>query len=846
MTAMMIVNHTSPAMRNLPPVPPRLVFALMCFVTLYTATRADDSVLSVYQRDVQPLLKTLCFRCHGADNEKGGLRLDQIDPDVIEGDDAEIWHDVLDQINLGEMPPPKVTQPTSEQRRVLIDWLGRVLRQAAEAQRFQEGRVSARRLTRYEYANTLRDLLGIELDFAADLPPEPVSSSGFLNDGATLEMSPTQIEIYLQIARRALGEVIVEGEPPQQFEFEQSSTAIGNLPTRKFAGHLPVNPEFVLDLGEFPRRGEFELNVTAEAATPNGEDLPRMRISMGHVPGIIHVPRGPIGEVAVSEGSNTYTFRGRMEDFPQPGPISFGNSGFKGMIVMIDFVDADGNELRYDDTPYAQKPPKPKKKKQDADNAAVDETAPPEPTAFGERLDIRVTSATFRAPIYASWPPENHRRLLLQSETGDEDRDVRDVVAAFMTQAFRRPITDDELMQTVALYDAIRQRSASDEEATRETFASILVSPHFLYLVESRPSQSSENRVTDWELASRLSYFLWSTAPDPTLRELAGKGELNQPGILRQQVERMLSDARSDEFIRCFVDQWLDLDALNRVAVNPEFFPEFDNGLKHQMRLETQAYFAEVLRHDRSALELIDSDWAMLNRPLAKHYGVKESLDGSADSKSPRGLDFERVDLNSTDRRGGLLWQAAFHLANSNGEDSHPIKRAVWILDRLLDSPPAPPPPEVPELDPDRPDLAKLTLKEQLAVHRAKESCASCHQGIDPWGIPLENFNAIGQWRSEVPAHRKRPRTEVDSQSVLPDGTSIQGVRELQRHLSENCRERFARSMVRRMMCYALGRSTDLGDREAVSELTEQFSESDFSLKSLITALVLSETFQSK
>ncbi len=820
-----------------------IIGCLLCLGSFARFGHAGDATVEVFERDIRPVLKTLCYDCHGPEKDKGGVRFDQLDPDLVNGPDAETWHDVLDQLHLGEMPPAKAKQPTIEQRRRLTDWIQSALRAAVEAKRFKNGRVVMRRLTRYEYANTMRDLLGLELDFARDLPPDPPSQEGFLNNGATLEMSPTQITHYLQVARKALAEAIVTGPRPKAYEFSQSATATGKLPTKKVAGHQPVRPEYILDLKEFPRTGEFELKITAQASIPEDQGYPRMRVSMGHVPGIIHVPRGEIGEVDVSERSETFTFRGRMEGFPQPGPVAFGNSGFKGLIVMIDFVDADGQELRYADRQYTQPTPKPKqvqneKKKRSTEETAKDDpTGTPEPVPFGDRLDIRVTSVEFKAPVHASWPPPSHRRWISSSKNSeDELRYIRELLRRFMTLAFRRPVTIEEVEQTAQLFEAIRPNADSFEEAVRETFASVLISPNFLYMVETRDSHSEKQHVTGFELASRLSYFLWSSAPDQRLLDLAEQGTLREPDTLRQEVTRMLTDERFQEFIRRFVDQWLDMDALNRVAVNPEYFPDFDNEMKQHMRKETQAYFAEIVHNDRSALELIDSDWAMLNRPLAKHYG----LDG------PRSSRFERVVLGGANRRGGLLGQGAFLLANANGEDSHPIKRGVWILDRLLDSPPAPPPPDVPELDAESPDLANLTLKEQLAVHRAKESCENCHQGIDPWGIPLENFDAIGRWRTEVPAHKKRPSTTVDAASILPDGTKINGVEQLQRYLVDDCSERFARSMVKRLMAYSLGRSLDFGDREAALTLTTRFIESEFRLKSLIIDLVQSETFLTK
>lgn len=810
-----------------------IAVCLLCVGGYALNARGEVSTSAAFKSDVRPILKALCYECHSSGDAKGGIRFDQLDPDLVSGRDAETWHDVLNQLNSGEMPPQQAKQPTSEQRKVLTDWLLAALREATEAKRHRDGRVVTRRLTRYEYANTMRELLSVDLDFARDLPPDPVSRDGFRNNGATLEMSSTQIEMYLDIARKALAEAIVIGEEPKRYEFTQTESVVGKLPNRKVAGHEPVKPEFILDLKEFPRHGEFELRVSARAAIPNGQSNPRLQISMGHVPGIIHVPRAKIGEADVSKEAQTFVFRGRMEDFPQPGPTAFGNSGFKGMIVMFDFLDADGKELRYADRSYAQATAKPKKGKSNKN----DTSDKPKPAPFGSRLDIEVTSVEFRSPVYASWPPLSHQKLLFDSEnSSDELRYVHEVLRRFMTSAFRRPVTSDEVESVAKLFEAIRPNVDSFEEAMREVFASVLVSPHFLYIVEGHDPQSQEGRVSEFELAARLSYFLWSSAPDQQLFDVAKQGKLRESKVLAKQVTRMLADERSEEFARRFVDQWLDLDALNRVAVNPEYFPGFDNALKKHMRNETRAYFSHILNSDGSALELLDSNWAMLNRPLAKHYGIE----------GPRSSHFERVELKSTNRIGGLLGQGAFLLANANGEDSHPIKRAVWILDRLLDSPPAPPPPDVPELDAESPDLAKLTLKEQLAVHRNKESCANCHRGIDPWGVPFENFDAVGRWRTKIPAHGKRPATSVDAVSILPSGETITGVKELQRFLVNQRSELFARSMVKRLMAYGLGRSLDFGDREAVESLTTSFVENEFRLKSLVVDLVQSEAFQSK
>lgn len=810
----------------------RSYFVCLFFIIFGTALPVTAETPEPFQ-SVAPILKKYCTQCHGPGEKKGGIRFDQLDPDLVNGDDAARWNDVLDQINLGEMPPEDAPQPTLQERRQLSRWLVSALREAAAAKRFKDGRVHSRRLTRYEYSNTMRDLLKTNLNFARDLPPEPASREGFQNDGSVLEMSPTQIEMYLSIARKALQEVIVIGEQPELYEFAQHETAQGKLPEKKVAGHEPVRPEFILDIPQFPRHGEFEFTVTARASVPDGQGLPRIVITLGHVPGIIHVPRGLVGSADVSEQQRTFTFRGRLEDFPQPGPIAFGSSGFKGLIAMVDFTDADGQELRYPDRKYAQKPTPPKKKRNSKEQDVEEDERKTVP--FGGRLDIEILSAEFKAPVYSSWPPPGHREFLFESADTDEAQYARAVLKQFMSKAFRRPVNDQEVDEVTELFHALRDRSNSFEEAMRESFAAVLVSPHFLYIVEKRNGSEFE-RITDYELASRLSYFLWSTSPDQELMSLAHRGQLSDENVLEAQTLRLLSDARSDEFVTHFVDQWLDLDALNRVAVNPEYYPDFDNSLKELMRQQTHAYFAEILRKNQSALNLIDADWEMLNRQLASHYGIE----------GPRSSQFERISLTSDDRRGGLLTQGSYLLANSNGEDSHPIKRAVWILDRLLDSPPAPPPPEVPQLDPTRPDLAQLTLKQQLAVHREKESCHSCHQGIDPWGIPLENFDAVGRWRSEVAALNNRPATPVDSSSILPSGQKISGIEELRHHLLTQKNKLFARALVKRLMAYSLGRSVDFGDRQAVETLTTRFIEEDYRIQSLIVDLVQSETFLTK
>ncbi|MGB0578968.1 MAG: DUF1592 domain-containing protein [Limisphaerales bacterium] len=787
------------------------------------SVHAADSFESVL-----PLLTKYCFECHGEEKQKADLRMDQLSPDLIKDRSAETWHDVLDQLNLGEMPPKKARQPTAKEREAIVGWVTKALKEAAEARRFANGRTTMRRLTRYEYRNTMRDLLGVDRDFANDLPPEPMSPDGLLNNAATLEMSPTQIEAYLAAARTAMSIAIASGEKPEIHRYRHTNTITANLPKKKFAGHEPVNPEFAVDVEKYPRRGPFRLKLTARAAIPEQAGFPRIRVSLGHVPGIIHVPHKLIGEVELTSNKpRTFEFTGWMEDYPQAGDVPFGNSGIKGMILFLDYLDADGKELRYPDRRYVRPPPKPKKGQKPKPL--------PTPPPFGSRLEIAVDSLEFETPYYPSWPPPSHHRLI-------GDGRIREQLREFITRAFRRPVRDEELQTYFANFQKLRESTGSLDEAWRETCAAVLVSPHFLYVVERRMKDSkSSEPLTDHELATRLSYFLWNTMPDQHLSNLAAKGRLRRS--LKTEVTRLLENRRSHAFANNFAEQWFDLGALERIAVNPEFYPNFNNDLKADMRQETTGFFNELLRHDLSCLDALDGDWTMLNRALARHYGI---------SPLPRSGQFVRTTLPADSRRGGVLGQGSFLLSQSSGEFPHPIKRAVWILDRLLDNPPPPPPPDVPDLDSESPDLVGLSVKEQLALHRDREACANCHRGIDPWGLPLEHFDAIGQWREFTPVRLDKKRKNsakpvaVDSQAELPNGTALANASELKAFLRNQRSEWFARAMVKRMLAYALGRSLDFGDRETVEKLTSEFIASDSRLRKLILSLVQSEAFQSK
>ncbi|MBM81294.1 MAG: hypothetical protein CMJ78_11985, partial [Planctomycetaceae bacterium] len=455
-------------------------------------------------------------------------------------------------------------------------------------------------------------------------------------------------------------------------------------------------------------------------------------------------------------------------------------------------------------------------------------------------------------------PPHHHTQILFPSDLAksDEREYARQVLERFMQRAFRRPVTPEEVERKLKVYDVLRPSLSSLAATMREVLPEILVGHDFLYLTEPTDGNRQKQPLTDFELASRLSYFLWSTMPDEKQFELARSGKLHEPRILAEQVRQMLKDDRSWRLVENFTDQWLNLSGLGRVAVNPDYYPDFDDRLKGDMRKETHHFFAEILRRDLSAMNLLDSDFTMLNRPLAEHYGIS----------GPQDHRFVRVPLKPEDHRGGLLGHASILLSNSSGDDSHPIYRGVFIRDRLLGDTPASPPPDVPELKQDDPDFASLSLRAQLEMHRQKPSCNSCHRNIDPWGIPLENFDAIGRWRTEIlkakgkgtppkfvngvaKSKRKRPsfiKVDVEANSTLPSGKELHGIEDLKAHLLKHEQKRFATSLVRRLLAYSLGRSLELSDNKTVASLTKAFEKSEYQLDELIVAIAQSEPFGMK
>ena len=805
-----------------------VIFLLVFGFQNGSADEDQEAFNSRYQNQVLPLLKQYCSDCHGPEKQKSGVRVDKLDLDFIQGQDRETWHDILDVLNRGEMPPEDELQPSDHDRQVMVDWMTAEMIRSAKVRRSTGGHGVLRRLTRYEYNNTMADLLGIPLDYAKNLPPEPINEDGFKNNSMAMGMSGMQLEYYLKSAQMGLELALVESDEPKRFELTNSVNVSRRHKQKLEKPHTRnIQPGncFMTRLLEYPDSGPVTIRVRAHAKTPEGKGPPRMRVMIG-LRADTYVPGGQIGEdvdvTARESEPGIYEFRGWLDNLE----VLKTPSNFPGMLVNVHNVHDDGSDaIELLDLKVNQQ------------EKRLNKPDPKQPW-------LVVESVEFVGPDYQTWPPGHHQNILyLGSEIPDDERGyAREVLKRFMRRAYRRPAAEGEVEDVLGFYDKIRPEYSSFIQTIRHALSMVLISPQFLYLVEPIEAENGARKLTAHEVASRLSYFLWSTMPDETLFELADEQALLQPTILKAQVDRMLKDPRADRFVDQFTEQWLDLSALDRVAVNPQFYPDFKDRVKKAMRQETQAFFAEVLHGHQSAMDFLDSDWTMLNERLAKHYGV-EGVTGTL---------MRKVTLKPEHRRGGLITQGSMLLGNSTGEDSHPINRAVWILKRLLDDAPPPPPANVPALDSETPGFDQLTLKEQLAIHRGVPSCTSCHQRIDPWGIPLEHYDATGLLRDQAlrltankkgQARNKVSKAPLDASDVMPDGTVVEGVDGLKRYLLKNKKDDFSRALVSKVTTYALGRSLEFTDESTIDSLTDQFARQGYRLDRLIQSIVKSDLF---
>jgi hypothetical protein len=770
-----------------------VLLGLVLFAPAVRAGEKDDA----YARAVRPVLQKYCYACHAGKKPKGDLDLERLPPDFDSAKTAAVWKDVEERLASGTMPPKGKAQPSAGEHRLLTAWLTDRLVAADRARQKIEGRAVLRRLNRVEYENTVRDLLAIDIDLK-DLLPEDESVDGFDNVGAALTISPVLLERYLETADAALAVAVVKGARPPaaktRYLFKDEKSLAQRFEIK--GGNIRLLGDRVVFLTSTPTmlrqfrpavRGRYRFRISAAAVDNDGKPL------------VLH-----------AQALNNPTFGGYFEVGAKPAVVEF-----EGLFGPRDTFQLAAQGL----------------------GAAFyirDLTKHKGPGLAIDWVEID-------GPLVQDWPPESQRRVFgaVDPKAG-KLADAEQLLRAFLPRAFRRPVTDAEVKPYLALVRDGLDNKASFEDALRLALRAALCSPNFLFLREA------PGPLDEFALANRLSYFLWKSMPDAELTALAGKKQLR--ANLHAQVERMLRDPRAAALTQHFLGQWLDLRQIDANAPDKKLYPEYDDLLKHAMLRETELFFDEILRHDLSLLNFVDSAFSMLNEPLARHYGIA----------GVEGLAFRKVKLPANSHRGGVLTHASVLKVTANGTTTSPVLRGVWVLKNILGQSVPPPPPDVPAVDPDI--RGAVTIRDQLAKHRGVPACAVCHVKIDPPGFALENFDVIGGWREQYRSlgqgakvdlkargqpvqYRLGPK--VDAGDVMPDGKRFKDVDDFKKLLLAEP-ERVARCLTEKLVVYATGTVIRPADRAPIDTIVNNVRARKYGLRTLIHEIVASELFLSK
>ena len=819
-----------------------------------------------FAKSIKPILQNACVHCHGSDAQEGNIRIDSLNPDLVKGSDVDWWLEVLAVLNNGEMPPPDEPDLSEGDRAKVVDWLANEIQAASMVKRASASHSSFRRMTRYEFNYALQDLLGLPFDFATDLPPEANSEDGFQNSSDLLHMSVSQLETYRRLARKALLRATVEGQRPDVVHWGITMHDAGRVDWQKQKDEAnKIQKETKDDPDKQKKRlADFEKQSTQPHPVPYFKNLETGRTVRANwsyhraryanesqasprpIPAkldhVAVIPKGhsrftiELGNTLPDEGTMRVRVRASKlvpNDKGTPTlKLQFGWQASNEGRALLDVPDGEREIVSGPDDPqfYQWDVPLGEIYPRNSVRKTSKMGEMPNPSEYIRLVNssvsqgpIRVDYVEIAAPIYAQWPPASHQRIFIdRDDQGDDKNHARKIISRFMRQAWRREITRGEVKQKLKLFAAIRPTCDSFEEAVVEVLATVLASPQFLY-VSSGGDESKQ--LEAHELATRLSMFLWSSIPDKTLNRLANDGKLLDAKVLEEQTDRMLADVRSDRLPKHFVHQWLDMQLLEFRTM-----PRGLESLKVAMQQEPIAVFGEMLRTNASVLDFLHADYTMANERLAVHYGLP----------NVKGNQFRRVALQREQNRGGLLTSAGLLTMNSAGDESHPLKRGVWLLESLLHDPPPPPPPAVPEIDLADPEIAKMTLKERIEDHRNHAACMSCHAKIDPWGIAFENYDALGRWRTKL---KGKP---VDASSTLFNQQRLEGMVGLKRFLLENRQDQFVRAMVHKLTTYALGRPLAFSDRASVNEITAKVRQQGDGLATMVKLISSSDLFRSK
>jgi len=760
------------------------------------------------------VIQSYCFGCHNSKARVAGLAFDSMSPDRI-AQDAKTWEAAIRKLRGGLMPPPGAKHPDGQSVVELISWLEKQI-DAAVADP-PPGRVSLRRLNRREYAYVIRDLLGINIE-AEKLLPLDDRKGNFDNNAAGLQVSPSFVAQYVSAAREIARQAMGDAEAPAiTTTYGDVENMVISLPPRGVPGSgrqqhhiegMPLGTRGGFSVKHiFPVDGDYELTIGDMALA---REVPRMEFENT--------------VIALLDGKEIYrtNIGGEPDHKAIDQRLDPAVEEINGRLRKIHFkAPAGQHELT---VTFLHR-----------SFAESDERIRTVALEGGQERIQAAHALQIRGPLTVTGMSDSvsSKKILIcrpQSRT-DETACARKIVSNFARQAFRRPVTDEDVNPLMGFYKAA-YADGGFERGIRDAVTAILASPHFLYRAESGNALGGARILSDLELASRLSFFLWSSLPDEELLDLATRSRLSQPEVLAKQVRRMLADPRAKSLINDFAFQWLNVSKLDEIPPDSRLFPQASGLLDPRalFKEELRLFIDSVLRSDRSVIELLTADYTFLNERLAMHYGIE----------NVKGSHFRRVTLENT-ARYGLLGKGAILNLTANPNRTSPVLRGAWILERLLGTPPAPPPPNVEPLTENRPGQPAKTVRERIEQHRSKPTCMGCHGVMDPLGFALENFDTVGQYHT----HDAQTLTAIDTSGVLPDGTPIKGPDDLRRALVARP-DQFVQALTENLLTYALGRSIDYRDMPAVRKIVRGAQADDYRFESIVRGIISSDAFRKR
>ncbi|MDB4538090.1 DUF1592 domain-containing protein, partial [Akkermansiaceae bacterium] len=780
-----------------------------------------------FEKDLQPYLDQHCVRCHGEKKQKGDFRLDELSRKVGEHDTPH-WAEVMERISSGEMPPEdEENLPAADESARIVAWISERLHEGESARMAQRSRVSYHRLTREEYVNAVRDLIGVEYD-ATDpggLLEDP-EWHGFERIGSVLTLSPSHIEKYLKAAEVILDEAYPDKSIPyleltkraeelqEHHDHYERLKAEGLL--NKIRVPLTTSGEIFRRSSpyrgpdkSFPGPGIYEISYTICGITPKGGRPPRMQVYEHKLDRVLFEQ----DILAPEDKPVTVTFQVHFPDVHGPEIHVLNQNGLRrhprtNASSRIPFITT-----AYPRAPWQMK--------------ITDQEGKP-------RFPILIIdSISMRGPIITA---EEQRRRDAYMASEETIKSAREGLARMARRAFRRPLHSGELDSYLGIVKGELEAGESFKNAVKAGMIAILCSKSFLFIAEG-DENANRHHLNDWELATRLSFLLWNTMPDDELFELAENGRLGDKEILRQQFHRLLADPRAERFIRSFSTQWLHLRKVGKFPPDKKIYPNYDQHLEQSMVGETQAFFGEVLHQGLSLREFIDSDWTMLNPRLARFYDIPVS-DESRD-------EFQRVALHPENHRGGLLTHASVLSLTSDGTRHRPVHRGAWVSEAILGKTPPPPPANVDPIEPNPLDQPKATLRMKLAAHIHDPNCAACHKAIDPYGLAFDNYDAIGAWRTHENVEGTGDDPLVDASGQFPDGRAFQNSKEFRQLLMADMDD-FNATFIEKLAIYGTRRTMTFDDRNDLKLIEAIGRENDYRVRDILEAFVLSDLFRKR